>query len=55
MQADKGGRADDVRSLMEHVRGVVAARCGVALTAEVRLLGFEGWETDAVTATGSAQ
>jgi UDP-N-acetylmuramate dehydrogenase len=55
IQADKGGRADDVRSLMEHVQGVVQARCGVALTAEVRLLGFEGWETGAVTAAGAAR
>ena len=29
IQADKGGRADDVRALMDHVRSVVAERCGV--------------------------
>ena len=29
IQADKGGRADDVHALMEHVRAVVAERCGV--------------------------
>ena len=40
IQADDGGRADDVYALMEHVRLVVAERCGVALRAEVRLLGF---------------
>jgi UDP-N-acetylmuramate dehydrogenase len=40
IQADKDGRADDVRALMEHVRQVVSARCGVTLRAEVRLLGF---------------
>ena len=40
IQADDGGRADDVYTLMEHVRRVVAERCGVTLRAEVRLLGF---------------
>jgi UDP-N-acetylmuramate dehydrogenase len=49
IQADKGGRADDVRALMEHVRGVVEERCGVRLTAEVRLLGFGDGETGAVS------
>jgi UDP-N-acetylmuramate dehydrogenase len=48
IQADKGGRADDVRALMEHVRGTALARCGVTLTAEVRLLGYGGGETGAV-------
>jgi UDP-N-acetylmuramate dehydrogenase len=48
IQADKDGRADDVRALMEHVRGVVAERCGVQLRAEVRLLGFGDEETEAV-------
>jgi UDP-N-acetylmuramate dehydrogenase len=46
IQADKGGRADDVRAVMEHVRDRVLAQCGVALTAEVRLLGFAEDETD---------
>jgi UDP-N-acetylmuramate dehydrogenase len=46
IQADKGGRADDVRSLMDHVHAVVLNRCGVSLTAEVRLLGFAEDETD---------
>jgi UDP-N-acetylmuramate dehydrogenase len=55
IQADKGGRADDVRALMEHVRAVVAARCGVTLSAEVRLLGFDGGETGAVGAPGEAE
>jgi UDP-N-acetylmuramate dehydrogenase len=45
IQADKGGKADDVRALMEHVREVVLQKCGVALTAEVRLLGFGEGET----------
>jgi UDP-N-acetylmuramate dehydrogenase len=48
IQADKGGRADDVEALMEHVGATVSARCGVTLTAEVRLLGFGGRETGVV-------
>jgi UDP-N-acetylmuramate dehydrogenase len=48
IQADKGGRADDVKALMEHVGATVLARAGVALTPEVRLLGFEPGETDMV-------
>jgi UDP-N-acetylmuramate dehydrogenase len=51
IQADKGGRADDVRALMEHVRRAVFAHCGVTLAAEVRLLGFQEDETGAVGAT----
>jgi UDP-N-acetylmuramate dehydrogenase len=49
IQADKGGRADDVRTLMDHVRDVVAARTGVTLTPEVRQLGFEAGETGDVS------
>jgi UDP-N-acetylmuramate dehydrogenase len=48
IQAEKGGRADDVRALMEHVRRQVLAHSGVALSAEVRLLGFEEGETGAM-------
>jgi UDP-N-acetylmuramate dehydrogenase len=48
IQAERGGRADDVRAVMEHVRTVVAERCGVRLRTEVRLLGFGGEETEAV-------
>jgi UDP-N-acetylmuramate dehydrogenase len=48
IQADKGGRADDVRALMEHVQDRVMAVCGVSLSAEVRLLGFVGGETGVV-------
>jgi UDP-N-acetylmuramate dehydrogenase len=48
IQAERGGRADDVRAVMEHVRAVVAARCGITLRTEVRLLGFEGGETGGV-------
>ena len=49
IQADKGGRADDVRALMDHVRDVVAARTGVTLSPEVRQLGFEAGETGDVS------
>lgn len=52
IQADKDGRADDVRALVEHVRAVVAERCGVTLRTEVRLLGFAGGKTDHVAGTG---
>jgi UDP-N-acetylmuramate dehydrogenase len=48
IQADQGGRADDVRALIEHVRAVVAEHSGVSLSTEVRLLGFGGWETGAM-------
>jgi UDP-N-acetylmuramate dehydrogenase len=48
IQAERGGRADDVRAVIEHVRAVVAARCGITLRTEVRLLGFGGGETGAV-------
>jgi UDP-N-acetylmuramate dehydrogenase len=37
--AGRGGRADDVRALIELVRGVVESRTGVALEPEVRLIG----------------
>jgi UDP-N-acetylmuramate dehydrogenase len=48
IQADDGGRADDVRALMELVRSRVLADSGVALSTEVRLLGFGGGETGAM-------
>jgi UDP-N-acetylmuramate dehydrogenase len=47
IQADKGGRADDVRALMTHVRDVVSERSGIALGTEVRLLGFAGRDNGA--------
>jgi UDP-N-acetylmuramate dehydrogenase len=53
IQADRGGSADDVRALMEHVRATVEARCGVVLQAEVRLLGFDGGKTGAMDASVS--
>lgn len=42
IQADDGGSADDVRRLIEHVQKTVAARVGVELVPEVRLVGFDG-------------
>ncbi len=51
IQADKGGRANDVRALMEHARAVVARHSGVSLDAEVRLLGFADVETGGVNET----
>jgi UDP-N-acetylmuramate dehydrogenase len=55
IQADSGGKADDVRALMDHVRTVVAERFGVALQAEVRLLGFDGAQTGAVPRLASGE
>jgi UDP-N-acetylmuramate dehydrogenase len=40
IQADEGGRADDVRAVMEHVRAAVAAATGHVLRSEVRLVGY---------------
>jgi UDP-N-acetylmuramate dehydrogenase len=40
IQADDGGKADDVLALMAHVRREVAAATGVLLRPEVRLVGF---------------
>jgi UDP-N-acetylmuramate dehydrogenase len=51
IQADKGGSANDVRALMEHVRAVVADRSGIELAAEVRLLGFDAGKTGPVGQT----
>jgi UDP-N-acetylmuramate dehydrogenase len=41
IQADDGGRADDVFELMREVRARVLDGCGVALRSEVRLVGFD--------------
>jgi UDP-N-acetylmuramate dehydrogenase len=41
IQADEGGRAADVRAVMEAVRTRVLAERGIALRSEVRLVGFE--------------
>ncbi len=40
IQADDGGRAADVRAVIEHVRERVASERGIALRSEVRLVGF---------------
>jgi UDP-N-acetylmuramate dehydrogenase len=40
IQADEGGSADDVRALIEVVRAEVAARHGLELATEVRMVGF---------------
>jgi UDP-N-acetylmuramate dehydrogenase len=52
IQADKDGRADDVRALMAHVREVVEEQSGVVLEAEVRLLGFGGGKDGPVDGDG---
>ena len=41
IQADEGGRAADVRAVMEEVRARVAAATGYQLRSEIRLVGFE--------------
>lgn len=41
IQATDGGRAADVRAVIEHVRSVVAAEAGFRLRSEVRLVGFD--------------
>ena len=51
IQADKDGRADDIRALMDHVRDRVRHHSGVTLEAEVRLLGFGKEETGGVEPT----
>jgi UDP-N-acetylmuramate dehydrogenase len=40
IQADEGGRAADVRAVMDAVRRRVLAERGFALRSEIRLLGF---------------
>ncbi len=55
IQADKGGRADDVRDVMEHVRAAVHERVGVVLRTEVRLLGFPDRETGDMSAAGESR
>jgi UDP-N-acetylmuramate dehydrogenase len=41
IQADDGGRASDIRAVMDAVRERVLAERGIALRSEVRLVGFE--------------
>lgn len=40
IQADEGGRAEDVFAVMSHVRRVVADKTGHVMRSEVRLVGF---------------
>ncbi len=40
IQADEGGRSDDVVAVMSHVRRVVADKTGYVMRSEVRLVGF---------------
>jgi UDP-N-acetylmuramate dehydrogenase len=42
IQADRGGSADDVWRLVQHLRAEVEKRTGVALVPEVRMVGFPG-------------
>ena len=44
IQADEGGRADDVFALMQEVRRRVQAQAGVDLHPETRLVGFPAWD-----------
>ena len=41
IQADDGGRADDVRAVIEHVRDEVRRRFDIVLRSEIRLVGFD--------------
>jgi UDP-N-acetylmuramate dehydrogenase len=55
IQADDGGRADDVVALMQLVRERVLAERGIALRSENRLLGYNVTHIgDAVTSVGDA-
>ena len=51
VQADPGGRADDVRALILEVQRLVADRLGVVLQPELRMVGFP----EACTSTGGAE
>lgn len=50
IQADAGGRAADVRAVIERVRQLVAERLGVALVPEVRMVGFDDTPTPTIMA-----
>lgn len=52
IQADEGGRADDVRRLMEEVAARVYDASGVVLVPETRMVGFAPWP-DPSGSTGS--
>jgi UDP-N-acetylmuramate dehydrogenase len=53
IQADPGGSADDVLALMLEVQQRVKEQLGVALRAEVRLIGFDQDSTSTLTVEGS--
>ncbi len=44
IQADDGGRAEDVKRLIDHVRLTVRESSGVELVPELRLVGFDDEE-----------
>lgn len=46
IQADEGGRADDVHALMAEVRRRVSAHLGIRLEVETRMVGFESSQGD---------
>jgi UDP-N-acetylmuramate dehydrogenase len=48
--ADRGGSADDVYRLVHEVQRLVAARLGVELSTELRLVGFERHPSSQVAA-----
>jgi UDP-N-acetylmuramate dehydrogenase len=52
IQASDGGRAVDVRAVIEHVRGVVALETGYRLRSEVRLVGFDDTDPLSFDETG---
>jgi UDP-N-acetylmuramate dehydrogenase len=52
IQADAGGRADDVRALIEHVRDEVRRRFDIELRSEIRLVGFDD-QAESNTSIGS--
>jgi UDP-N-acetylmuramate dehydrogenase len=52
IQADDGGRADDVRRLIDEVRRVVLEKVGVDLVTEVRLVGFDDGERGKPSTSG---
>lgn len=47
VQADPGGRADDIVALMVHVRSTVAETLGVDLHAETAMVGYDAATVEA--------
>ncbi len=54
IQADPGGRAEDVRRVIDYVQATVARRLGVELRLELRLVGFRDQPLPVVEASRSA-